>query len=259
MVAECLAPLREAYPEARLLSVGVSETPRRAEGSYMPCFLAGVNAAGTLAAGAGVPLYSFSHQEGHIRAALAGAATEGKVLSESEFFAFHLSGGTTELVRVRRDGIRYETTLVCRSLDVTLGQLVDRCGVALGCPFPAGPSLERLALAAGGVKRGKIPKKEGGVNLSGFENRFQKGLAEGKSPEVLAREIFQVVMDAVEAMMEIAEVGERKVLFSGGVSSSRILKEHFCGERFYFAPPSHSADNAIGIAYLAKEGAEYGC
>ena len=260
VIDTCLSSLREKYPEARLLSVGVSKTPRRQEGSYMPCFLAGVMAAESIAAAAGVPLFSFSHQEGHIRAALLGAAEWGRALDKNEFFAFHLSGGTTELLRVKKDGIRYEATLVAEGLDLTLGQLVDRCGVALSLPFPAGAHLEKLALSAPKNKKlPKIPKKEGGVNLSGFENRFQKGQTAGKAKEVLAREVFDVCISAVEALMEVGGVGEEAVLFSGGVSSSEILKEYFSAPRFYFSPPSHSADNAMGIALLAKEALEYGC
>lgn len=42
------------------------------------------------------PLLTFSHQEGHIAAALFSAARED--LFEKEFLAFHISGGTTEAV-----------------------------------------------------------------------------------------------------------------------------------------------------------------
>ena len=49
----------------RVRAVGVSSRPRRVEGSYMPCFLSGVNTAREIAALLGVPLYEFSHQEGH--------------------------------------------------------------------------------------------------------------------------------------------------------------------------------------------------
>nr|MBQ4319664.1 peptidase M22 [Clostridia bacterium] len=51
-------------------AVGVSAYPRDCEGSYMPCFLAGETAAVTAASAMGVPLYRFSHQAGHIRAAV---------------------------------------------------------------------------------------------------------------------------------------------------------------------------------------------
>ena len=51
-------------------AIGVSTRPRAVEGSYMPCFLAGVATAQTMASALGVPCYAFSHQQGHIAAAL---------------------------------------------------------------------------------------------------------------------------------------------------------------------------------------------
>ena len=61
---------REVVGSRRILAVGVSARPRNVEGSYMPCFLAGVSAATALSMGADAPLYQFSHQCGHIMAAL---------------------------------------------------------------------------------------------------------------------------------------------------------------------------------------------
>ncbi|MBR2635165.1 MAG: hypothetical protein IKD31_06260 [Clostridia bacterium] len=258
VVEECLSALRNAVGSVRIEAVGVSSTPRRAEGSYMPCFLAGVNAAASAAQLLGVPLFRFSHQEGHIEAARFGSAREGRVLSATEFLAFHLSGGTTELLLVREVDARYDVRLLADTLDLTCGQLIDRCGVALGTPFPAGVHLERLALARQDRKR-RIPikKKETGINLSGFENRFRQKMEAGETAEDLAGFVFDVTASAVESLLSFAPE-ELPVLFSGGVSSSVLLRQSFSGERYFFAPPSYSADNAIGIACLAMKGALLG-
>ena len=56
--------------EKNILAVGVSKTPRNQPGSYMPCFLAGVSAAESISAATGAPLFGFSHQCGHIMAAI---------------------------------------------------------------------------------------------------------------------------------------------------------------------------------------------
>ena len=76
-------------------AIGVSDAPMRAEGSYMPCFLTGVCAAESIAAATGKPLYRFSHQQGHIMAALFSSGR--RELYGKDFFAFHVSGGTTQL------------------------------------------------------------------------------------------------------------------------------------------------------------------
>ena len=123
-------------------AVGVSARPRDAEGSYMPCFLAGVSAASCAAKSLNVPLYAFSHQAGHIAAALWSAGRDD--LFQQEFLAFHVSGGTTELVHVFPDDEKIlRTELLLSSLDLKAGQAVDRIGVMLGFPFPAGKYASR--------------------------------------------------------------------------------------------------------------------
>lgn len=258
VIGECLDQVKRTHGDFHLLSVGVSDQPRRVKGSYMPCFLAGVNAAGAAASLAGVPLFTFSHQEGHIAAARFGAEKLGKKLEETTFLAFHLSGGTTELLLVKEDGGRFDATLVAETLDLTCGQLIDRCGVALGLPFPAGAALEELALSSRKKSRVRVPVKEKGINLSGFENRFLKKTEEGEAREDLARFVFDVVEEAVKSLLALGGREDLPVLFSGGVSSSRILREHFSHPRFYFAPAAFSADNAIGIACLAGKGRKRG-
>ena len=94
-------------------------------------------AASCTAKALGVPLYTFSHQAGHIAAALYSA---GRVdLFTQPFLAFHVSGGTTELVHVQPDAARVlRTETILSSLDLKAGQAIDRVGVMLGFPFPAG-------------------------------------------------------------------------------------------------------------------------
>lgn len=87
-----------------IAAVGVSYAPRRLEGSYMPCFLTGISAATAVSRALSVPLYRFSHQEGHIAAALY-SADRLELLNEP-FIAFHVSGGTTEAVLVNPDNER---------------------------------------------------------------------------------------------------------------------------------------------------------
>ena len=81
-----------------LNAVGVSYAPRHIESSYMPCFLAGQMAAETISASLRIPLYRFSHQSGHIAAGIFGA--DRLDLINEEFLAFHLSGGTTDVLLV---------------------------------------------------------------------------------------------------------------------------------------------------------------
>ena len=67
---ELMERLSASEPVKNYSAVGCSARPRDAEGSYMPCFLAGVAAAHSAAAVLGVPVFEFSHQAGHIAAAV---------------------------------------------------------------------------------------------------------------------------------------------------------------------------------------------
>ena len=81
-------------------AIGVSTRPRDIEGSYMPCFLVGDMVTKTLSSVLKTPRYEFSHQQGHIAAALFSA---GRLdLMNEKFIAFHLSGGTTEALLDRK-------------------------------------------------------------------------------------------------------------------------------------------------------------
>lgn len=253
-----LPELMEALAPREVTCVAVSDRPREAEGSYMPCFLAGVAAARQIATVLQVPLYTFTHQQGHVAAAVYGAACPA--LFQQRFLAFHVSGGTTDALLVEPHP---ETVITCRqvagSLDLKAGQLIDRIGVAMGLSFPAGPALERLALAAGEVYSPKPSMDGADCHLSGVENQCRARLEKGASCEEVARFCLDHVRVALEEMTArlLLEYGDLPVLYAGGVMSNSILKEAL-GARFggLFAPPILSADNAAGIALLGamKEG-----
>ena len=229
-------------------AVGVSTRPRNIEGSYMPCFLVGQTLAQTVAKTLSVPLFLFSHQQGHIAAGILSCGRPE--LLNGGFYAFHVSGGTTELVEVRTvDDIR----IVADTDDLTAGQLIDRCGVRLGLGFPAGAELEKLAREGVSPKRPKVVFRNGKCSLSGFENIVDKMASEGIPAPDIAAFVFESVYKNIEAMTDFAvrENGEKPVLFVGGVMSNSLMRPRL-SERYeaYFAEPSMSSDNAVGTAYL---------
>lgn len=126
----------------QLAGIGVSAFPRREKDSYMPAFLVGRGMAHSLGHLQNIPVYEFSHQENHILAAL----RDLKYVPTEPFYGLHVSGGTTELLYCEPSRETFFTaTLVSDALDLHGGQFVDRIGVALDLPFPAGPHMENLA------------------------------------------------------------------------------------------------------------------
>lgn len=244
--------VREKLLGYEICAVGVSERPRNHDGSYMPCFLAGVSAAGAAAAAAGVPLLHWSHQCGHIMAAIYGAGAL-HLLSEP-FGAFHISGGTTELVRASLAEGGFRTEVVGGSSDLHAGQVIDRIGVALGMRFPAGPALERAALSCTTRPPHRRIAADGCyVHLSGLENMAMKLYADTQDAPLTAAFVFDYIGAAIEHMAKsyIEAYGFMPLVFAGGVMSSSILQQRLKGKfDAFFAPPALSADNAVGIAFL---------
>ena len=239
----------------RPVAVGVSATPRDAEGSYMPCFLAGVAAARSFAAALNIPLYNFSHQNGHIMAA-AYSGGEAERLLSAPFVAFHVSGGTTEALYVTPKGKDFSVELVGETDDINAGQLIDRVGVMMGFSFPAGREMERAAAEYDGkIYRHPVCVREGRCSLSGGENIAAKIYGRSGDASETAAFVFDFICRTLIAMGEDVQsrVGRAPVLFAGGVMSNRLMRDRL-SERFeaYFSEPEFSADNAAGIALLSR-------
>lgn len=244
---------RSYLADATVVAVGVSERPRNIDGSYMPCFLSGVAAAESIAAVAGVPLYRFSHQCGHIMAAL---YSSGRMdLIEREFCAFHVSGGTTEVLRVNKSGAAFSAELIGGTADINAGQLIDRIGVYMGLSFPAGPHMESLALEnEAKIPSVKLKLNEGRVNLSGAENLATALFDKTKDMRLTSAYVLEYVTRALALLAYDYEerFGSTEFVFAGGVMSNSIIKSALSRQFVAsFATPACSADNAVGIACLA--------
>ena len=242
-------------------AVGASTRPRAVEGSYMPCFLAGASQGQVLSQVLGVPFYAFSHQQGHLAAAAWSA--DRLDLLDRPFLAWHLSGGTTELLRVEpeENGVAVRAEILGGTSDISAGQLIDRTGVLLGLPFPAGKGVEKLSRQA--QKREYYKVKVNGLtfSLSGMENKVRQMVQRGEEPAEIAwfaqETVCRVVQACTKAAME--QYPGLPVLCSGGVASNGRLKELLrqnCGA--LFAQPQFSTDNAMGTAILTWRALERG-
>lgn len=239
-------------------AVGFSSRPRDAEGSYMPCFLAGVGAARSIAAAMGIKSYAFSHQEGHIAAAL--YSIDRFDLLCGRFIAFHVSGGTTDVILYtpgKKQGLALSP--VASSLDLKAGQAIDRVGQLLDLGFPAGPQLEKLAEKS--ARRFNIRPCLKGLDccLSGVENICADMVKKREAPCDVARFCLEYVKATLDGMTAavLDKLGPLPLVFAGGVMSNAGIRDYMT-EKYgaLFAKPGFSSDNAAGIAALAKLASE---
>ena len=230
----------------QITAVGASTRPRAVEGSYMPCFLAGESQAKVLAKALHVPFYAFSHQQGHLAAVLWSA--DRMDLMDQTFLAWHLSGGTTELLLVK-PGLAAE--IIGGTEDLSAGQLVDRTGQLLGLDFPAGKALDALADT---IQTRPFPVKvqEMRFSLSGMQNKsaqmYQNGATAAETAAFALGCIAEAVVRATQQALEA--YGDLPVVFTGGVASNSQLRRAMEPVGAVFGPPQYSTDNALGIAVL---------
>lgn len=280
--------LEKAYSDfdGEISAVAFASKPRSLEDSYMPVFLAGESFARSIASTLDVPVFSFSHQEGHIQA----IRSYTEMSEMDEFIACHFSGGTCEVLEIRArdvdlfpeaegyslihgEGLFYDTRIVGGSKDISFGQVLDRAGVAMGFSFPAGKEMDRIAMTPGKTSSmlTAIRAESGMVNLSGIDTQIKnklKGLSatggvfagDTQLRDELIREIFAKISDSIVDMLKQASVktGLRDVVMSGGVTSSEYVRKAVCDPLekediiVYFDDDENdlATDNAVGIALL---------
>ena len=241
-------------------AVGYSATPRDAEGSYMPCFLSGRVAAEAFSAGAHVPIDTFSHQSGHIMAALysSGALFEEGFMTRP-FLAFHVSGGTTEaVVATPREG-GFDVSLVGYGADLHAGQVIDRTGVMMGLAFPCGREMEALAsvyMKNQPIKGLKVCVQDGICHLSGLENQAADLWHKTSDAGHVSAFVLSFIGKTLRRMTD--QIQEKlphplPVVYGGGVMSNQLVRPMLTAKapwKCYFAEPAFSADNAAGVSLL---------
>ncbi len=251
-LTEIFEKMSHQLPVAGLKAIALSSRPRNIENSYMPVFHAGLLFCRNISNALGIPLYEFSHQEGHIKAAL---KTCGLNDEPSHFISMHLSGGTTELLNVKKKNESYEIKIVGRTLDINFGQLIDRIGVKLGLSFPAGKAMDELASTSDCESYFKVGFKNlEDFNISGLENKYMK-MMEIQDEAYICKHIFNTIGRLIEQWIKNSDKNI-PIILAGGVASNSIIKAYLSQKDtlgpVYFASPEYAKDNALGIAELGR-------
>ena len=244
-----------SYSPELLCGVGVSTRPRNCEGSYMPCFLAGVSFATAIGQAMNIPIFELSHQQGHIAAALYESGLscdDGK-----EFVAFHVSGGTTDIILCKKENGDIVCERIGGTTDLNAGQAIDRTGVLMGIPVPCGKVLDEMSKDSD-ADFGKIKVSVSGLecSLSGLENKTRE-LISKKLPNCdVAAFLFEYLSCVLSKLSQNIreQYPDIPILFAGGVMSNTRIRENLTKlKNIYFARRELSSDNACGCALIASE------
>jgi len=232
-------------------AIGVSTRPRAVEGSYMPCFMVGYSHAKLLSDTLQVPLIEVSHQQGHVAASLWSAGH--MELMDAPHLAWHLSGGTTELLLVEPEGKNVRCSRIGGTTDISAGQLIDRTGQMLELPFPSGRHLDEVSREAILKETFKVKCTNMEFSLSGVQNKVQQFHSAHQDKAETAAYALRCVAGAVYRATEQAlkEYPGLRVVFSGGVASNSMLRQVIAPLDPIFCQPRFSTDNAMGVAVLA--------
>ncbi|MBM3232807.1 N(6)-L-threonylcarbamoyladenine synthase Kae1 [Candidatus Pacearchaeota archaeon] len=228
--------------EQKIDAIAISNAPGLA-----PCLLAGMRFAKQKALKLGKPIIPVNHCIAHLEIGQHEGAKDPVLL--------YTSGANTQIIAFSEGKYR----IFGETLDIGIGNFLDKFARFTGIPFPGGPEIERLA------KNGKyieLPYVIKGMDVS-FSGLYTK-LTQLYNNKVLIEDLcFSIQETAFAILVEAAEralahTGKKELVLGGGVACNSRLQEMcriMCQERgaHFFCPPKEFlVDNAGMIAYTGE-------
>jgi N6-L-threonylcarbamoyladenine synthase/N6-L-threonylcarbamoyladenine synthase/protein kinase Bud32 len=211
-----------------------------------PCLRTAATAARALSLSIGVDLMGVNHCVAHLEIGRKVTGCEDPTL-------LYASGGNTQVIAY--SGGRYR--VFGETMDVGIGNMIDKFGRSVGMPFPAGPHLEKRAKE--GEKLLDLPYSVKGMDVafSGILTAALQLHRNGERLEDLCYSIqeicFAMLVEVTERAM--AHVEKDQVLLGGGVVQNKRLQEMVRimseerGAKMYVPPGSLCVDNGAMIAW----------
>lgn len=181
-----------------------------------PCLRTVATAARSLAISLDVPIVGVNHCVAHLEIGRGVTAAKDPVL-------LYVSGGNTQVIAFARGRYR----LFGETLDIGIGNMLDKFARECGLSFPGGPILEKLA--RDGTTLLPLPYSVKGMDVA-FSGMLTAALAlrkNGKAMEDLAFSIQEVAFAMLTEVTEraMAHLDNQEVLLGGGVARNRRLQE----------------------------------
>jgi len=181
-----------------------------------PCLRTVATAARALSVKLEVPIIGVNHCIAHLEIGRATTGARDPVL-------LYVSGGNTQVITFFEKRYR----VLGETMDIGLGNLLDKFGREFGLPFPAGPTLEKKA--ASGSKLLELPYSVKGmdVSFSGILTAAEQLIKKGASMEDVCFSLQEVTFAMLTEVTERAMAYTKKseVLLGGGVAQNGRLKK----------------------------------
>lgn len=214
-----------------------------------PCLRVAATAARSLALILDKPIIGVNHCVAHVEI---GRATTGC----TDPALLYASGGNTQIIAFANGKYR----IFGETLDVGIGNMLDKLGRELGLGFYAGPTIEKLAKE--GDKFLELPYSVKGMDISfsgiltAALNLQKKGHRLEDICYTIQETCFGMLAEVTERAM--AHVGKDEVLLGGGVAQNMRLREMIQemaeerGARMYVPDRRFCMDNGAMIAWLGS-------
>lgn len=223
--------------------------------------LVGATFAKSLAFALNIPTIGLNHMEGHLLAPFL-----EPIKPEFPFLALLVSGGHTQIVKVRRFS---EYELLGETLDDAAGEAFDKTAKLLGLAYPGGPILAKLA-EQGNAKKYNFPRpmldRPGlDFSFSGLKTHVlnvakQQHLDEQTKADIAAAFEDAVVDTLIKKLLRaIEQTGFTEIVVAGGVSANKTLRKRLDSlatqqkVKIYYPKLEFCTDNAAMIAYAGCE------
>ena len=215
-----------------------------------PCLRTVATAARALALSLEVPILGVNHCVAHLEIGRGVTPAEDPVL-------LYVSGGNTQVIAFARGRYR----VFGETLDIGVGNMLDKFGRECGLPFPSGPILEGLARK--GSKLLPLPYSVKGMDVA-FSGMLTAALAlreQGGALEDLAFSIQEVAFAMLTEVTEraMAHLDNDEVLLGGGVARNQRLQAMVGrmgsdrGARMFVPPGDLCIDNGAMIAWTGLQ------
>jgi len=228
--------------EIKLEAIAIANAPGLA-----PCLLAGMKFAKELASKLKLPLISVNHCIAHLEI--------GRSVGAKDPILLYASGANTQVIAFVSGKYR----VFGETLDLGVGNFIDKFARYIGLGFPGGPQIEIQALKG---KYIELPYSIKGmdVSFSGLQTKLQQLYTKGEKIEDLSfslqETVFAMLVEAAERALAHTEKNE--LVLGGGVACNSRLQEMcriMCRDRnakFFCPEKQYLVDNGAMIAYTGE-------